>query len=331
MKKPAGADAALDRATRALVRTLAARCRHRGPTAVLARDAAGFAAALRARGVAAVEHEIDDTGSPAAALRDGRFGSAIVFGVLERVGEETARTVLADAWALLRPGGRLLAVAPHGDGVRHADGVRAFRIRELRRMLRPLAKPALVTDQPFRWLAMSLEKPLGRARRPPRSRIDRYRVTARLCRGRVIELGCGEGHLSKMIHDRGLEVVGVDLSRVKIRHARDAYPEIPFLESDILRLELPDASFDTAILAEVLEHVPAATGDAMLRRAWRLLRAGGRLIVSVPYEDLIPHPNHVRQFDRRSLRAMLRPYGRARLVADQPLKWLLVRVEKEAG
>lgn len=329
MKRSNVAHAEPDRATRSLFRALAARCR--GRTAVVAPGAASAAALLSARGVNAVALEIDETGRPTAALPAGELGTALVLGVLERFPEETAQGILGGAWALLRPGGRLLVVAPHGDGVRHPDGARAFRRRELARILRPLGKAETMTDQPFRWVAMAVQKPRGRARRPPRSRVERYRVTARLCRGRVIELGCGEGHLTKLVHDRGLEAVGVDLSRAKIRRAREAHPEVTFLEGDILTLSLPDESFDTAILAEVLEHVPEPAGDAMLERAWRLLRPGGRLIVSVPYEDCIPHRNHVRQFDRRGLQRTLRRFGRPRMVADQPFKWLLMHVEKEVG
>jgi ubiquinone/menaquinone biosynthesis C-methylase UbiE len=120
----------------------------------------------------------------------------------------------------------------------------------------------------------------------------------------------------------------VDISRDKISRARAAFPDLEFIECDIARLSLPDASFDTAVLAEVLEHVDEALGAVFLARAWRLLRPHGRLIVSVPNEDCIPHRNHVRVFDRRSLRALLRPLGRPKLVTDQPYKWLLMYVDK---
>ena len=118
------------------------------------------------------------------------------------------------------------------------------------------------------------------------------------------------------------------MSEEKIRRARKEHPGIPFMACDILGLSLPPESFDTVVLAEVLEHVPEKDGDAMLDKAWSLLRAGGRLIVSVPNEDCVPHPHHVRLFDRRSLRKLLASFGKPRLIADQPYKWLLMIVRK---
>ena len=66
----------------------------------------------------------------------------------------------------------------------------------------------------------------------------------------------------------------------------------------------------------------------MLVKAWKLLAPGGRLIVSVPNQDCVPHPNHVREFDRRSLKKVLGRWGRPRLITDQPYKWLMMTVEK---
>ncbi len=185
-----------------------------------------------------------------------------------------------------------------------------------------------MSEQPFRWLVLHVTKTApGRPRikRPVR---ERYRVTARLCRGRVIDLGCGEGHLAGELAKRGLEVVGLDRSTSKIEAARAAYPGLRLLVSDIRAPGLPDASFDTAVLAEVLEHVDETAGAEMLASAWRLLRPGGRLIVSVPNRDCIRHRNHVREFDQHGLKRMLAQLGRPRIVTDQPYKWLMAYVEK---
>ena len=131
-----------------------------------------------------------------------------------------------------------------------------------------------------------------------------------------------------MIAARGLEVVGVDLSGEKIRRARAEHPDITFLESDIRALSLPDASYDTVVIAEVLEHVGEEAGAGILERARRLLGPRGRLILSVPNEDCVPHPHHVRQFDRKSLKRLLLPLGKPRLVTAQPYKWLLGYVDR---
>lgn len=306
-----------DRVTRALVRALAARCR--GRTAVLGGDEQ-LVAALRARGLAVQRFELGAAG----------FRTVVVARLLEYLAEEAGAEALGRAWAAVEPGGRLIVVVPNEDcGAEPAQRCR-FKAKTLKRMLRPLGRPKLAADQPYRWLTMYVERPRGSAAGPSRAERARFRATARLCRGRVLELGCGEGRLARVIRDRGLEVVGVDLSAAKIERARERHPNIQFVRSDIRALALPDASFDTVVLAEVLEHVPDEPGAEILERAWRLLRPGGRLVASVPNEDLIPHPNHVRRFDRRGLKALLAPLGRPRLVTEQPFKWLMMYVEKRA-
>jgi 2-polyprenyl-3-methyl-5-hydroxy-6-metoxy-1,4-benzoquinol methylase len=326
-----GNDRSFERALRWLCEATARRCR--GPTAVLG-GVAQLAEAIRSRGLDAVE--VDPASESAAGDRahpSGSFGTAVLCGVLEHASEKDAGRVLARAWDLVRPGGRLIVTVPNKDWPAAADAeddtpAREWNRRRLRRLLKRLGKPRLATDQPFRWLTMYVDKPRPHERRFHRTRHLRYRVTARLCRGKVIELGCGEGELSAMVCKRGHEVCGVDLSAEKIRRAREQHPEIPFIASDIRSLSLPDSSFDTAVLAEVLEHVDDAAGAEILAKAWALLKPRGRLIVSVPNEDCIPHPHHVRTFDRRGLKRLLAPLGRPRLVGDQPFKWLLMYVDK---
>lgn len=55
---------------------------------------------------------------------------------------------------------------------------------------------------------------------------------------------------------------------------------------------------------------------------------GGRLIVSPPIEDCVPHRNHVRVCRRPGLEAELRPFGEPVLVTEQPYKWLPIYVDR---
>jgi len=65
--------------------------------------------------------------------------------------------------------------------------------------------------------------------------------------------------------------------------------------SDITSIPLPDASFDACLCTEVLEHLPHPI--EALRELARLLRPGGRLILTAPFCSLThfsPHGLHVR-------------------------------------
>ena len=264
-------------------------------------------------------------------LRDATpFDTVVVLRTLERLAEPAGDELLDAVRALLAPHGRLIVCVPNGHAVDDPAQVRVFSARSLRHLLRGAGRPKALTEQPYRWLAMYVDAKPDRATRTPAGRLSRYRVISRLCRGRVIELGCGAGELTAAIAARGLDAIGVDISRRKIEAARERYPHLRFEREDICRTSAAPASFDTAVLAEVLEHVDDGVGARMLAAAWRLLRPGGRLVVSVPNENCIPHPNHIRTFDCDSFRTMLRPLGVPRVVTDQPYKWLLMYVDKAA-
>jgi 2-polyprenyl-6-hydroxyphenyl methylase/3-demethylubiquinone-9 3-methyltransferase len=99
-------------------------------------------------------------------------------------------------------------------------------------------------------------------------------------RGRtVVDLGCGGGLLAVPLAAQGAAVLGIDLARVALRagRARGAATFLP-LAGDLLRCPIRSGSVDVALLADVLEHVPAPA--AAVHEAARLLRPGGRLFVN---------------------------------------------------
>jgi hypothetical protein len=312
----------LERAHRRLIRVLVERAR--GRTLVVGDDEF-LVEALRAVGRNA--ETVPAESLTASDLPGFSPRTVVLQEVLQHLSPRDSRLLLQELWGRMKEGGRLMVVVPNGDGPSPPEGTRRIDRAGLLEELSPLGPARLVTDQPFRWIVARLDKP-GGAARPARDRLERFRVTARLCRGKVVELGCGVGHLAGVIQGRGLEVTGVDVSKAKIREARSLYPGVEFHAADILSVELPPARFDTAVLAEVLEHVPEEEGNAFLERAWGLLGRGGRLVVSVPNEDCVPHRNHIRLFDRAGLEGLLSRWGSPRVILDQPYKWLLMTVDK---
>src|SRR5262245_4675501 len=94
---------------------------------------------------------------------------------------------------------------------------------------------------------------------------------------RVAVIGCGTGSDLPYLPD-GVQVLAADLTPAMLRQAAaHARPNIEFRELDALALDLPDASFDAAILHMVLEVV--ADPARCLAEAARVLRPGGRLAV----------------------------------------------------
>ena len=92
---------------------------------------------------------------------------------------------------------------------------------------------------------------------------------------RVLEVGCGRGELAERIAgELGSEVVGLDQSErmVALTRARG----VEALVGDVQELTFPDASFDAAVAAWMLYHVPDL--DRALAELARVLRPGGRLV-----------------------------------------------------
>ncbi len=120
----------------------------------------------------------------------------------------------------------------------------------------------------------------------------------------------------------------MDRNEEKIRAARERHPDIELVHGDILDVPAEDAGYDCVVLSEVLEHVDEEVGGRMLEKAFALVAPRGRLIVSVPNEDCVPHPNHVRELSRRDVEALLRPFGHPVLVADQPFRYLVLYADR---
>jgi SAM-dependent methyltransferase len=99
---------------------------------------------------------------------------------------------------------------------------------------------------------------------------------------RVLDCGCGMGfYLMAMGALWRLDLVGLDEDPERLRWAREHGIEAALVRGDAQQLPLDDASFDAVLMSEVLEHLP--DDSRALAEAFRVLRPGGVLAVSVPH------------------------------------------------
>ena len=54
----------------------------------------------------------------------------------------------------------------------------------------------------------------------------------------AIDLGCGNGVLTKALKEKGLSVTGIDSSEEQLRIARELYPDISFIAADAVSLSV---------------------------------------------------------------------------------------------
>jgi SAM-dependent methyltransferase len=97
--------------------------------------------------------------------------------------------------------------------------------------------------------------------------------------GRLLEVGCACGFLLVAARERGYSVQGVEMSVWASDYARRELG-LDVVTGALDSVDLPAASYDVVILADVIEHLsdPRAT----VRRLHELLRPGGRILVLTP-------------------------------------------------
>lgn len=110
---------------------------------------------------------------------------------------------------------------------------------------------------------------------------------------RVLDAGCGSGPLTAALRDRGAIVTGFDLSSAMIELARQRLGADADLHVGDLgeRLPFDDNAFDDVVASLCLHYLEDwAPPLAELRR---VLRPGGRLILSVPHPSayLVNYPD----------------------------------------
>ena len=118
--------------------------------------------------------------------------------------------------------------------------------------------------------------------------IRRYEFAREHLVGRkVIDVGCGTGYGRDLLGD-DIDYTGIDSDRRCIKCARAGYNG-KYIHSSVFTVSFAPGSFDTAVAFEMLEHVKYPI--KALRLMFKLLRKGGRLIVSIPmnHPDTIYH------------------------------------------
>ena len=113
-----------------------------------------------------------------------------------------------------------------------------------------------------------------------RDLLDRYGESLKN-RGRVCDLGCGPGHVAAYLRSRGVDVFGLDISPHMLEVAGRLNPSIPFLQGDMVALELPDMSLDGVVAFYSLIHLARSVVPTALAGINRVLAPCGSFLLAV--------------------------------------------------
>jgi SAM-dependent methyltransferase len=107
--------------------------------------------------------------------------------------------------------------------------------------------------------------------------------------GLACDLGCGPGHVARYLHERGVDVLGIDLSPGMVQQARKLNPSITFEQADMRALPASDGAWAGVAAFYSLIHIPPAELAGVLGEIRRVLKPGGRLLAAFHIGDETVH------------------------------------------
>jgi 2-polyprenyl-3-methyl-5-hydroxy-6-metoxy-1,4-benzoquinol methylase len=143
--------------------------------------------------------------------------------------------------------------------------------------------------------------------------------------GRLLDVGCGDGTFLSRMRNFGWSVNGVDFDKKAIENAKLLY-NLELHHGNLESARFPGNSFDAITLSHVIEHVPDPV--ALLSDVYRLLKPGGRMVLTTPNADSLGHqkfrkywfgldpPRHLHVF---TINSLLQCAKRTNLVVEQAL------------
>lgn len=111
-----------------------------------------------------------------------------------------------------------------------------------------------------------------------------------------IASACGYG--TSMLGKKAKQVLGIDISMPVINFANKVYAtdNVSFICQDAQNLEL-DKRFDSIVSFETIEHIPYP--ELFLNKIYKLLKQEGKIICSVPNEEVCPYEKSSNRFHYR--------------------------------
>lgn len=136
---------------------------------------------------------------------------------------------------------------------------------------------------------------------------------------RILDIGSGRGWFCLQAAELGAEVTAVDLSEKNLQKIKSLNSAVNILEADALNLPPETGQFDLIVALEVVEHL--VDPKIAIQNWLKLLKPDGRLLITVPYKEVIryflcihcnqktPINAHLHTFDKEGLIKLLSHNG----------------------
>lgn len=152
---------------------------------------------------------------------------------------------------------------------------------QITRVMRPLADASSIAGDYDRVAEEYAERIYHELDGKPfdRDLLDRFAVL--IGDGRVCDAGCGPGHVTRYLHDRGCNAFGIDISPRMVDLARTLNPGCEFSVRDLRVLEVADGSLAGIVAFYSLIHLDSDQLASTLAGLRRTLAPGGRLLLAI--------------------------------------------------
>ncbi|MFY0689507.1 MAG: methyltransferase domain-containing protein [Cyclobacteriaceae bacterium] len=137
---------------------------------------------------------------------------------------------------------------------------------------------------------------------PIHQRLFKAYVAAKpFIKGKLLELGCGEGRGIDELAPLADQYTGVDKLSEVVDKLKNKFPSHRFESGMFPPVPFPDNSFDTIVTFQVIEHVQ--NDDLFVKELYRVLRPGGTALITTPNikMTLSRNPWHVREYTSTEL------------------------------
>lgn len=134
---------------------------------------------------------------------------------------------------------------------------------------------------------------------------------------KVLDIGCGRGEWIALLHELGMEGVGIDTDAGMLTEARAHGHNVHLSDATDYLAQSSDNTWDVISAFHVAEHLPLPVLLNLLAEAWRTLSPGGLLILETPNPENIQvgaysfwlDPTHVRPLPPPLLANLAAHYG----------------------
>jgi ubiquinone/menaquinone biosynthesis C-methylase UbiE len=128
-----------------------------------------------------------------------------------------------------------------------------------------------------------------------------YMVAQDIVKGKLLEIGCGEGRGVELLAPKASTYNAVDKIKEVVDQLTIKHPDGEFIQANIPPLPFKDNTFDSVVSFQVIEHIK--DDKTYLKEVYRILKPGGKALISTPNIKLTlsRNPWHIREYTAAEL------------------------------